>query len=313
MSDFSGAEKILVTGGTGFLGKYVLDELIAKGVQPFVLTRNPSREFEKIYRDKIRLFEADLLDYRSVERFFEEHRFDRIAHLAGSTGKQNEPPEYLERVNYEATVNLLELAAAFQVKRVVITGTADEYGSRSTPQTELMPTEPISDYAVSKNKAVKAALSLHENQGLPVIILRPFTIYGIGQPSRMFISQAVESAVKKLPFAMSEGFQKRDLVFVTDFADAMMKALTAERGDGEIFNVGSGKAIALRDLAIRIWKLAGADIDSLKIGTRYAAAGELHDTQADIAKITGVLSWNPKISLDAGLKLLIKINRQKVQ
>ena len=128
----------------------------------------------------------------------------------------------------------------------------------------------------------------------------------------MFIAQAVECAVKKLPFAMSEGFQKRDLVFVTDFADAMMKALAADNGDGEVYNVGSGKAIALRDLAVKIWNLAGADLNLLKIGARAAAAGELHDTQADIAKITEVLGWNPKISLDDGLRTLIRINRRKV-
>jgi nucleoside-diphosphate-sugar epimerase len=135
-----------------------------------------------------------------------------------------------------------------------LTGTADEYGFQHCPQTETMPAMPVSDYAVSKNKAIECALSLHRRGDLPVVILRPFTVYGVGQPPKMFVAQAVEAAVKNLPFEMSEGRQKRDLLFVTDFVNAIIKTLTTGGIEGEVFNVGSGDAVALRKLAKKIWE-----------------------------------------------------------
>jgi len=138
------------------------------------------------------------------------------------------------------------------------------------------------------------------------VILRPFTIYGIGQPARMFVSQAVESAIKKTPFEMSKGAQKRDLLFVTDFVNAIIKLLTADHTEGEIYNLGSGEAIALKNLAAKIWKIAGADERLLKIGARLTNPNELHDTQADISKIGRAIDWQPKVSLDEGLKLVIE-------
>ena len=165
---------------------------------------------------------------------------------------------------------------------------------------------PVSDYAVSKNKAVEYALSLCENRDLPVVIVRPFTVYGIGQPARMFVSQAVKCAVKRTPFEMSPGKQKRDLLFVTDFVNAIIKLLAADNTVGEIYNVGSGEAIALVNLAEKIWEIAGADIELLRIGARPTNENELHDTHADVSKITRTLGWKPTVSLDEGLRLVIE-------
>jgi nucleoside-diphosphate-sugar epimerase len=169
------------------------------------------------------------------------------------------------------------------------------------------------EYAISKNKAVKYALSLHEKYNLPVVILRPFTVYGIGQPAKMFVSQAIECAVKGIPFEMSKGMQKRDLLFITDFVNAIMKALTVKNIEGEVFNVGSGRAIALKELAKKIWMMAEADERLLKIGARFTKENELHDTQADISKIKAILNWEPHISLDEGLMSMINKVRNELK
>ena len=310
MIDISANEKILVTGGTGFLGGLILDGLLAKGIKPIIPARNPRIEFIEKYRSKIDLHKFDLLDFRALEEFFDKTRPTQIIHLAG--GKKSLQADSLEKINSAVTVKLLKLARQMNVRRTIITGTADEYGFQSPPQREEMAAEPVSEYAASKNNAVNFALSSFAEYGLPVVILRPFTVYGTRQPAEMFVSQAVECAVGNLPFEMSEGFQKRDLVFETDFADAMMKALTVENIEGETFNVGSGKAVALRELAKKIWKIAGADENLLKIGARVTNRNELHDTEADISKIQNILGWKPKISLDEGLKIIIESRRKKL-
>ena len=305
-------ERILVTGGSGFLGKYVLKRLIADGVEPIVLTRKIKTELTAEYKEKIIPVEIDLNDKRALKKVFENYQPHKVIHLAGSSGKHKDREENLEKINYEATARLLEIAGECKVKRIIITGTADEYGFQTPPQMETMTAKPVSEYAVSKNKAVNHALFLFQERNLPIVILRPFTIYGVGQPSEMFIPQAVECALKNIPFAMSNGVQMRDLVFVEDFADAMMKALAVEKVEGEIFNVGSGTAIALRDLALKIWDITGADIKLLKIGARPTKENELHDTLADISKIKAVLGWESKISIDEGLKIIVKRSKQKL-
>ncbi len=299
-------EKILVTGGTGFLGGYVVGGLLSKGVTPTVLTRNPQT---KVFRKALKnphLVEIDLFDFSALTDFLEKFRPDRIIHLAGYTYQTDKQPDVLEKFNYEATAKLLEAAGAVKVKRIIITGTADEYGFQNCPQAETMAAMPVSEYAVSKNRAVNYALSVNRKNNLPVAVLRPFTIYGIGQPAKMFVSQAIECAVRGIPFEMSKGEQKRDLLFVTDFANAVIKFLTANGIEGEIYNVGSGQSIALEKLAKKIWKIAGADEKLLKIGARQTSANELHDTQADITKISRTLNWKPKISLDKGLRAMIR-------
>jgi nucleoside-diphosphate-sugar epimerase len=305
-------ERILITGGTGFLGQHVLNRLVLSENKPLVLNRNFNPEFLAEYSEKIIRVEVDLSDYKALSWVFKDYKPHKVIHLAGGSGKNKESRTNLEKVNFEATARLLEIASDCGVQRIIITGTADEYGFQTPPQKETMTAKPLSEYAVSKNKAVNHALFLFKERNLPVVVLRPFTVYGIGQPSEMFVSQAVECALKNNPFEMSNGTQKRDLVFVTDFADAMMKALSVENIEGEIFNVGSGEAVALRDLAEKIWKLVGAAPKLLKIGARLTKDNELHDTLADISKIKAVLGWEPKISIEEGLRIIIERSKQKL-
>jgi nucleoside-diphosphate-sugar epimerase len=299
-------EKILVTGGTGFLGKYLVKELLSKGIAPTVLSRNSQAKDFVNWGKNINIVEIDLLDFSTLKNFIENFRPNIIVHLAGYARPPENDSQFLDKFNYEATGKLLELANAVNVKKIIMTGTADEYGFQNCPQSETMVAMPASDYALSKNKAVNYALSLFEKNNLPVVILRPFTVYGIGQPAQMFISQAVESAIKGIPFEMSKGLQKRDLLFITDFVNAIIKTLTAENIEGEIFNVGSGEATALKDVAEKVWEIAGADKNLLKIGARPTKENELHNTQADISKIRARLNWKPEISVEEGLKIVIE-------
>lgn len=306
-------EKILVTGGTGFLGSYVIEDLISKGITPTVLTRKLKPRSSDKSKENVNFVEIDLLDFSLVESFIKKFQPDRIIHLAGNTFPTIEQPAILEKFNFEATANLIDAADSIKVKKFILTGTADEYGFQNCPQVETMTAMPVSEYAVSKNKAVNYALSAFRTSGFPVVILRPFTVYGIGQPAKMFVSQAVECAVKGKPFEMSKGVQKRDLLFVTDFANAIIKFLTADDIEGETFNVGSGQSTALKTIAEKIWEIAGADERLLKIGARLTNENELHNTQADISKISRSLKWKPKVSLDDGLRLVIENAKKELR
>ena len=313
MSENFSGEKILITGGTGFLGGYLVKELISKGCVPTVLTRNLRTHIGQVFGGKVNCVQVDLFEHRHLAKVLKQLRPDIIIHLAGYVHQAGISEDVSEKLNFEASCRLLELADAIEVKRFILTGTADEYGFQASPQSENLKAMPVSNYAISKNRAVNQALFLYEKTKLPVVILRPFTVYGVGQPSKMFITQAVNCAVRKIPFEMSEGLQKRDLLFVTDFTDAIIEFIKAEKVEGEIFNVGSGTSVALRDLALKIWHITGADEKLLQIGARQTNAGELHDTEADITKISRYLNWKPKITLDEGLRTVIESVKNNLQ
>ena len=311
MTDDLRSKKVLVTGGSGFIGRSVLRKLVARNVKPAVLLRNINSDFAEKYRTSIEAIELDLLNSEMLEEIVRKCKPNVIIHLAGSVGKNGESADALNQLNYEVTKNLLKAAREISAEKIVITGTADEYGASPAPQSENTLENPDSDYAISKHRAVEYARSMFKKHRLPVVILRPFTVYGTEQPEKMFLAQALRSASGNLEFEMSAGRQKRDLIFVEDAADAIITASKARNIAGETFNVGGGQAIALRDLAEMIWRLTGADRRLLKVGARTAPAADLHDTQADISKIKKILNWQPKISLEQGIKTIIERAVQK--
>jgi nucleoside-diphosphate-sugar epimerase len=152
---------------------------------------------------------------------------------------------------------------------------------------------------------------MYRKRGLPVVVLRPFTVYGMGQPKGMFLSEAIRCALGNFPFEMSAGRQKRDYIFISDFIAAIMQTIRKPNVEGEVFNIGSGQTFPLRVIAEKIWEITGADKSLLKIGARTAPAAELHDTCANITKARTLLDWRPKITLDDGLKQTIKSIQEK--
>jgi nucleoside-diphosphate-sugar epimerase len=117
----------------------------------------------------------------------------------------------------------------------------------------------------------------------------------------MFIAQAVEAVVRNLPFRMSHGEQRRDLLYVDDLVCGLIAAATVPGIEGRIINLGSGQPVRLRDVAKRIWQLVDSSAPLL-IGARSATMEQLHDTWADISLARELLDWEPQIDLDNGLR-----------
>src|SRR5581483_4552189 len=154
---------------------------------------------------------------------------DVLFHLAGTRG-QNRPSAPLMacvEMNVLATTRILRSAQQARVKRVIILGTADEYGNQPGPLDEQRPLMPASPYAITKAAATQGAQWLHRREGLPVVILRPFSVFGPEMPAEMFVSQAVRAAVSGTRFVMTEGRQRRDMIYVDDVVRALIATATA--------------------------------------------------------------------------------------
>lgn len=304
-------ERALIIGGTGFIGSNLVSELLGAGCSPTVLTRNKERhKFPSHIEKKITLVELDITDYSSTKSFILEFRPTLIINSAATLGLEDSNGKTVYDINYEAVKNLLETSLEAKVKKIILFGSADEYGYQPTPQNENLPLRPNSPYAVSKAEMTNLARQMYENEGLPVIVLRPFTVYGMAQPKGMFLSDAIRCALGNRSFEMSEGKQKRDYIFVSDFVRAIMNVIKTPDIEGEVFNIGSGRAFPLKEIARKVWEISGADASLLKIGARSASLSELHDTCADISKAKRILDWQPSINLADGLNQTIESIRE---
>jgi nucleoside-diphosphate-sugar epimerase len=278
--------RILVTGGTGFIGRYVVDFLKADGYSPLVSAFNKKNIDPEI-------IPVDVTDSKRVEDLVQNYRPQIVLHLAGVTPAHRLTSEIYENVNYLGTVNLLNALESNGVDRVILLGSASEYGNQPTPFCESMSLRPASPYAISKVKANEFALRKCASSGLPVTILRIFTAYGHGQPDKMFLSQLLRHARLNHRFKMSDGEQKRDFVHIDDVVGAVKTSMTAENAVGRAINVAGGRGVRLRDVARKAWELCDADRQLLDIGGLEKSGDDRFDTEADISLASEILNWRP--------------------
>jgi nucleoside-diphosphate-sugar epimerase len=290
-------ERILVTGGTGFIGRYVTARLVAAGHRPTVTVygRIPS---DFAHTDAVDLLHLDIRDRDEAAKTVNSIRPQIVIHLAGVTGQSDGNGNLCDEVNYRATVDLLDRFAETSVSKVVMVGTAAEYGAGTTPFGEDQPDDPRSPYALSRAKANRYALSLAESSALSVSVLRLFSVYGIGQPANMFLPQLITHAVSGREFRMTEGSQIRDFVHVEDVATALIAA--AGHTGNTLINIGGGVGYRLADLARTVWRYCEADPVMLRIGALQPVGDGSFDTLADIGRAKQLLGWTPRRQFLAG-------------
>jgi nucleoside-diphosphate-sugar epimerase len=313
MPDAPSFDKVMVTGGGGFIGQHLVRALVEMGSSPLVVTRRsaPSDELRCLKGD-LRQEQLNLLDHEAVRDFLRAERPTVIFHLAGTRGSGDGESSTVAcaELNVSATVRLLDEARRAGVERIVIMGSADEYGHQEGALDEGLPLRPASAYAISKAAATRFAQAMHAKDHCPVVVLRPFSVYGPRQPKYMFVAEAVGCAVEGLPFRMTHGRQRRDLVYVDDVVRALVAAARAPGIEGEVINIGSGQPLPLREVATLIWRLSESRAPLL-VGARPAPAEETHDTWADISLARRLLAWEPQVELETGLRATIQWAREK--
>lgn len=311
MENLDAVDRVAVTGATGFIGTNLVRTLVATGYRPILFARSPQQSsWTDDLEDRVRWVRLDLLDGEAVGRTLETERPTVLFHLAGTRGRgAGSAAVACAELNVSATVRLLAAARRTGVRRVVMAGSASEYGRQAGALHEGLTPGPVSAYGISKAAATSFARAMYAADGCPVVILRMFSVYGPGQPADMFVEDAVRCALTGVPFRMSHGEQRRDLVFVKDVVRALIAAMRAPGVEGNVINVGSGSAVRLRDVALRIWELSESKA-ALLMGA--VPAEEDHDTWADISLARWLLAWGPETDLDSGLRWTIEWTRERL-
>lgn len=296
----------IVTGGAGFIGSHLVDLLLADGHEVVVLddfsTGRPQNLSHLKDNPRLLLVEADVCDHAKIApRFKGADWVFHLAALADIVPSIERPTDYF-RANVVGTESVLEAARAAKVKRFIYAASSSCYGIPDRyPTPETAPIQPQYPYALTKRLGEELILHWGQVYGLPVVSTRFFNVYGprsrtsgtYGAVFGVFLAQKIHG---KPYTVVGDGAQTRDFTFVTDVAAALVRAAESA-ARGEIFNVGSGNTYSVK----RLVELLGGPVAYIP-----KRPGEPDCTFADISKIRRVIGWEPKVSLEEGVKRMLE-------
>jgi UDP-glucose 4-epimerase len=307
-----GCLRVLVTGGAGFIGSHTVDRLLAEDLDVIVLDSLRSGSLENIshhFGEKgFRFVRGDVRDAHVVEDLVS--RVDYVVHLAAlvSVPESLRDPVLTHDINVNGTLNLLKASVDYGVERFVYASSCAIYGNaEKLPIKEDCPAKPVSPYGISKLTAENYVRKYFEDFGLETVCLRYFNVYGPRQAHSDYsgvITQFIKRVKEDLPLVIfGDGEQTRDFVYVEDVAEANLLTLKCKNIAGEVFNIGTGVATSINQLANMLLEIANKR--DLKIVHGEAREGDVRHSVADISKASKKLGFTPKITLKNGLKRLL--------
>jgi nucleoside-diphosphate-sugar epimerase len=299
----------LVTGGAGFIGRWVVKKLLDDGHKVWVLddlSNGQRKNIEEFMQNSnfAGFVEGDIKNIPVLETLF-ENKFDICYHLAASINVQDsiDDPGTTFQNDVVGTFNVLEQCRKYNTK-IVFMSTCMVYDRANDEKgiTEIHPTKPASPYAGSKIAGENMVLSYWYAYKLPAVVIRPFNTYGPMQKSSgeggvvaIFIKRNLEG----LPLNIyGDGFQTRDLLYVEDCAEFVVQAGYSDKVNGEIVNAGLGKDISINDLAFLIAK----DKEKIVHVPHIHPQSEISKLLCNYQKARELLGWTPKVSLEEGIK-----------
>ena len=243
-------KSIIIFGGTGFLGYHLAKKSLKKGWKVTSVSSKSPKKSRCL--SKVKYLKCDIVNKKKLKKLI-KNNFSYVVNLSGYVDHSNKVKTY--QSHYIGCKNIADIFLKLKPKSFIQIGSSLEYGKANSPQRENVKSKPISVYAKSKYLSTKYLLSIYKKNNFPVTVLRLYQAYGPGQDLNRLIPIVINSCLKKEKFPCSEGKQFRDFIYVTDVISAIMKSLQSTKAKGQIINVGSGKAINIKNLIKKIVKL----------------------------------------------------------
>ena len=312
---------ILITGGAGFIGSHLVERLLKQGKKIVVIDNFndfylPSYKRENIssaiQNSNLTLYETNICDVVACQKIFEKHHIEKVIHLAAYAGVRPsiERPLLYEEANCKGTMSMLELSRIFKVKQFIFGSSSSVYGNnKKVPFSEDDPVnEPISPYAATKRAGEVFCYNYHHLYNISILCLRFFTVYGPRQRPDLAIRKFTELIDRNQPIAMyGDGTTQRDYTFISDIIDGVASALDKQFGF-EIINLGDSKPIQLTTLIKLIEQELG---EKAQINRLPEQPGDVQRTYADIIKAERILKYQPKVSIEQGVRLFVAWHRER--
>jgi nucleoside-diphosphate-sugar epimerase len=319
------AERVLITGATGFLGQHLVRRVLGAGARVYAGVA-PDEPPERVAALPVQVqrLTFDMRVAGAVRAAVAEAAPQVIFHLAAVGATDPGVDSFLAlAVNAGGALHLLEavrecapecVAKGDTVQRVVLVGTCYEYGAASECRAEsefgarqtVEGLDPFNAYAASKVAAWAFGRMYWRAHGLPVVTVRPFQVYGPGQPDHTLIPAAIRAALAGVDFPMTPGGQERDFIYVDDVIDGFLAVAAAPGIDGYSLDLGTGQVHTLRRVVERIWTMTGAPGRVLPGALPYRPGDVMH-LAADADRTARLTGWRAGVGLDQGLRRTIEI------
>jgi len=327
---------VLVTGGVGFIGSHVCEELVRQGYSVCIIdsinnyydVQYKRKNLECIYdtleqdknncRDRIYIYETDIRDSKKIDDIFSNHEIEIVIHLASCAGVRPsiENATLYSDVNINGTLNILECMKKYSVKKLLFASSSSVYGNNAKiPFSENDTVNcPISPYAATKKAGELLCYTYHHLYNINTACLRFFTVYGPRQRPDLAIYKFTNLIFNKKPISIyGDGLMQRDYTYVTDTIDGVLKAMQWVDYDDdkrfEIFNLGESHTITLIEMVKTLEKAIGIKV---KLNYLPEQPGDVKITHADIQKAIQVLGYNPRINFEEGINKFVewfRVNR----
>ncbi|MBT3800452.1 MAG: SDR family oxidoreductase [Bacteroidetes bacterium] len=305
--------KYLITGGAGFIGSNIVEELLKRGEIVKVLdnfsTGQRSNLAEFINHPNLHIIEGDVRSFHIVRKAFQD--VDYVLHQGAlsSVPRSINDPITSNEVNIHGTLNILEAAKEFNIKRVVFAGSSSVYGENPTlPKDESLALAPVSPYGITKYAAERYFQVYHKIFELETVVLRYFNVFGPKQDPMSEYSAVIPKFIKLImndqePVIYGDGLQSRDFTFVLNNVHANILACKASDAAGEVFNIACGARYTLIDLVNGINDILGKQIEPKFDNNRQ---GDVKHSLADISKAQSILKYKVEMDFFTGLEKTVE-------
>lgn len=304
-------ERVLITGGAGFIGSHLTEKIVTLGAHVKVLVHYNSMnswgnlEFlSKEILKQVEIFQGDVQDPYAVQKAIAGTTV--VFHLASLIAipySYTAPASYIE-TNVKGTLNVMEACLKTNVNRVIHTSTSETYGTAIyTPIDEKHPLQGQSPYSASKIGADKIVESYYRSFDLPVSTLRPFNTYGPRQSARAIIPTIISQGLTSNVVKLGALDPIRDLTYVKDTVGGFIKMAESDKVVGEVINIGNGQGITIGELAERISSLLVKDVKIISEERRFRPEkSEVMKLVCDHSKAEAFMNWTPEYSLTDGIQ-----------
>ena len=305
MNHINSTDKVLVIGGTGFIGLHLTERCMKETRFVTCLSLTGFNNKKNLVKD-IEYIRADVTDKTQLQAILNNKDFDYVFNLGGYI---NHTPYFMGGrqvmdAHFVGLMNLLDCLDRERLKGFVQIGSSDEYGNAPSPQRETMRENSISPYSQAKVASTHLIQMLHRTEGFPGVVLRFFLVYGPGQDNKRFLPQIINGCLNNIEFKTSEGKQLRDFCYIDDVIEAMIKAAVLPQSKGNVINIASGTPVMIKDVIQKV--MLFTDGGKPMWGAHPYRVGENMQLYADISLAKNLLHWKPQVSLDVGLKKTIE-------
>jgi len=303
--DFSG-KNVLVTGGAGFIGSTLVRELLKEKANVTVLDNfmSGTRENLEGVKKDIKIIEGDIRD-SELDKIFSKNDAEFVFNLAAMPyipDCYKTPGDFMD-INATGAMNVMFAVKKAGVKRAIQYSTSETYGTAQyVPMDESHPLNPHSTYAVAKVAADRLCFTLFHEQGIPVVILRQFNVFGPRETHRYIIPELISQLSKGNSLNLGNIDAKRDFTYVTDAAKSAIELMKHKEAEGEVFNSGYGKCWSIKEIAETIADVMGVKDLKINVEKKRLRPLDVEVLEANYFKLHRLTGWEPKVSFREGLE-----------